>query len=57
MVPKGLQKGETETGKTPLGPILGHVWCLKPFSDPKNEPIAPPKCPQGAKNTQKILQR
>ena len=25
MTPKGLKKGECETGKTPLGPILGQV--------------------------------
>ena len=54
MAPKGLQKGIPETGKTDLGGVLGHVWCPMPFCDPKNEPIAPPKCLQGAKITEKI---
>ena len=53
MTPTGLQKGDPETGKTLLGAILGHVWCPKPFFDPQNEPIAPPKCLQGSKITQK----
>ena len=35
------------------GTLLGHVWCPKLFFDPKNEPIAPPKCLQGPKITQK----
>ena len=52
--PKGLQKGDPETGKTPLGAILGHVWCPKPFFDPNDEPIAPPKCPQRPKITKLI---
>ena len=54
MTPKGLPKGEFKTGETPLGAIMGHVWCPKPFFDPKNEPIAPPKCLQGPKITQKM---
>ena len=53
-VPKGLQKGEGISRVAPLGAVLGHVWCPKPFFDFKNEPIAPPKCPQGAKITQKM---
>ena len=52
-VPKGLQKGEGISGVAPLGAVLGHVWCPKPFFDPPNEPIAPPKCLQGPKITQK----
>ena len=51
---KGLQKAAFENGVAPLGAVLGHVWCPKPFFDPKNEPIAPPKCPQGPKITQKL---
>ena len=54
MTPKGLQKGDFETGETPLGAIMGHVWCPKSFSDSKNEPVAPPKCLQGPKITQKM---
>ena len=38
ITPKGLQKGEFETGKTPLGAILGHVWCPKQFLTPKMSP-------------------
>ena len=52
--PKVLQKGEEISRVAPLGAVLGHVWCPKPFSDPKNEPIAPPKCLQGPKTTQKM---
>ena len=54
MSPKCLQKGEFETGETPLGAITGHVWCPKRFFDPKNEPIAPQKCLQGSKITEKM---
>ena len=51
IVPKGLQKGDFISGVAPLGAVLGHAWCPKPFFDPKNEPIAPPKWPQGPKIT------
>ena len=54
IAPKGLQKGDPETGKTHLGAVLGHVWCPKQFSDLKNEPIASPKCFQGRKITPKM---
>ena len=54
IVPKGLQKGEFETGVASLGAVLGHVWCPKPFFGPKNEPIAAPKCLQGPNITQQI---
>ena len=46
--------GEEISGVAPLGAVLGHVWCPKPFFDPKNEPTVPPKCTQGPKITQKI---
>ena len=52
--PKCLQKGATEKVVAPLGAVLGHVWCPKPFFDYKNEPIALPKCLQEPKITQKM---
>ena len=61
IIPKGLQKGEGISGVAPLGAVLGHVWCPKPFFDPKNEPIAPPGTenyskndPEGGKHTRKV---
>ena len=54
MPPKGLQKGDSETGVAPLGAVFGHVWYPKPFFEAKNESIAFPKCPQGSKLTQKM---
>jgi len=54
MAPKCLQKDALEKVVAPLGAVLGHVWCPKPFFDSKNEPIALPKCLQGSKNTQKM---
>ena len=47
IVPKGLQKGDFISGVAPLGAVLGHVWCPKPFFDLKNEPIAPTSGPRG----------
>ena len=52
--PTCLQKGDLILGVAPLGAVLGHVWCPKLFFDPNDEPIAPPKCPQGPKITKKI---
>ena len=49
--PNGCPRGDFETGKTPLGAIMRHVWCPKSFFDSKNEPVAPPKCLQGSKIT------
>ena len=53
-LPKGVQKGEAESRVAPLGAVLRHVWCPKPFFDYKNEPIALPKCLQEPKITQKM---
>ena len=38
IVPKGLQKGDFISGVAPLGAVLGHVWCPKPFLTPKMSP-------------------
>ena len=55
--PKGLQKGDPETGVAPLGRLLGHLWRPKPFYDTENEPTASPNCPQGPKITPKMNQQ
>ena len=49
VAPKCLQKGDPETGETPLGTVLGHVRCPKLFFDLKNEPIVLPKSPTDRK--------
>ena len=54
LAPKCLQKGEGISVVAPLGAVLGHVWCPKPFFDPQNEPIVLPKCLQEPKITQKM---
>ena len=37
-IPKGLQKGDSETGKTPLGAILGHFGAPSHFLTSKMSP-------------------
>ena len=35
--------------------FLGHLWSPKLIFDAKNEPTAPPKCPQGPKHASKMI--